>query len=542
MQQEQEVMATGNYIPVSALNAYFNADKKADINIAGAVGYGAYYTTESVTIPAICVKVLWSDHCLNGHTQGYQYTLCDKWIGGQAFHFNESNSGMVTDTWDADLHRENDSPDDKYYDSPAVRSNIYHYDFIEGGTHYGASLRTRGFDSKSYTWGLGDKNYNIDYMYATNDRKAYYINNTAGGLNRTVYSYAQSSKQTTNQLIVNIDVQFPSDRNDISTLRAILFYSDGTCGYVKGKTLDTIIETPGADYFPTQVSVGWDVWDEKTTDHPPIIVAYYDSGAKTSMLYSINSDGTNTKITKIAENISKGYADNLISSLKVNWRKTPYSEIMCCLQNGALYYTNDSSGQWAIPINLFTSPYYYLPYYSGGAMEILVNWEPGYENVAYPAVLMFSAQPGADVLAYYFNGLSDGQYPFPLQWGQGAGLSSIVTLLYRASAEVANRAYVWDVKVTKWPDQASGIPAIVWYLTEQNCIVDKWYWYSYIYTWEPTPPHGLALSLYWSGNIYSYNPPQFVITAAAFDIDSSGTLNQIVAGFGNGGVWKRDVP
>ncbi len=76
----------GNYWPVNALNAYFDGS-----NYVGVVGYGAYYTTQSITVPALCIKFL-GEHCVDGKRDGTTYTLSNTWVGGQAARFYNSCS------------------------------------------------------------------------------------------------------------------------------------------------------------------------------------------------------------------------------------------------------------------------------------------------------------------------------------------------------------------------------------------------------------------------------------------------------------------
>ena len=400
----------GNYWPVNALNAYFD-----ESNYVGVVGYGAYYTTQSITVPALCIKFL-GEHCVDGKRDGTTYTLSNTWVGGQAARFYDSGDETIIE-WDRDLHRSTDSTQDLQQFSPAV--------------HTIDSVNVPLTPPKGTT---ADPATAIDYFFTTYDRNAYYLYSKVvddlitKGITTKMDTY-DILDSTGEAGVEQVAVDFPSDPGQNTALNALIFYNNSEIGEIKGG------QGPNPLQVPAGLSQFRAVAVQPGVDSPAFFAAYADQ-----LYLNPGTGGPWQNITVSTNNMT-------IADVVVNWGDKEAQVVVMTIA-GTVYYNPSISLEPPYSQNTWVQLGSNMS--NGGFAYLQTHFS---SNNTYPQIVVVgsagsSAYPSQVFYVWYFNGTSGSA------WKQIGGFAGYVV------------TDVYKMAVISWPSAAESLPSYLlsyWY-------------------------------------------------------------------------------
>ncbi len=412
----------GNYWPVNALNAYFDGS-----NYVGVVGYGAYYTTQSITVPALCIKFL-GEHCVDGKRDGTTYTLSNTWVGGQAARFYDSGDETIIE-WDRDLHRSTDSTQNLQQFSPAV--------------HTIDSVNVPLTPPKGTT---ADPATAIDYFFTTYDRNAYYLYSKVvddlitKGITTKMDTY-DILDSTGEAGVEQVAVDFPSDPGQNTALNALIFYNNSEIGEIKGG------QGPNPLQVPAGLSQFRAVAVQPGVDSPAFFAAYADQ-----LYLNPGTGGPWQNIIVSTNNMT-------IADVVVNWGDKEAQVVVMTIA-GTVYYNPSISLEPPYSQNTWVQLGSNMS--NGGFASMQTHFS---SNNTYPQIVVVgsagpSAYPSQVFYVWYFNGTSGSA------WKQIGAVGSY------SSTEV------FKMDVTSWPAAAEAAPSYLlsYWWNEPNA---NYYYFDY---------------------------------------------------------------
>lgn len=393
----------GNYWPVNALNAYFDGS-----NYVGVVGYGAYYTTQSITVPALCIKFM-GEHCVDGKRDGTTYTLANTWVGGQAARFYNSGDETIIE-WDRDLHRSTDSTQNLAQFSPAV--------------HTIDSVNAPLTPPKGTT---ADPATAIDYFFTTYDRNAYYLYSKVvddlitKGITTKMDTY-DILDSTGEAGVEQVAVDIPSDPGQNTALNALIFYTNSEIGEIKGGQGPNPLQVPAGlgNFRAAAVQPG--------VDSPAFFAAYADQ------LYL--NPGTGGPW----QNITVSTNTQTIADVAVNWGDKEAQVVVMTIA-GTVYYNSGISLE--PPYNQNTWVQLGSNLSNGGFAQMQAHFSPNNlpQLVVAGSAGPASLYPAQFFYVWYFNGTSGSSWK-----ALGAYIGYTFTDVYK-------------MEVTSWPSAAESAPS-----------------------------------------------------------------------------------